>query len=118
MGLDNTSRSWARESATKNRHSSSLASSSLLSGTNPAGSLTIELRRRFANRFQFGASYVLSRALTYGGVSQDFGVFSMGVCPGCASPQRYTSQSPFHPAVQYDSLSSVLSPNDARFNRK
>src|SRR3954463_8377045 len=49
--------------------------------------MTIELRRRFANRFQFGASYVLSRAKGYMGQSQDFNTRGQGICPGCTDPQ-------------------------------
>ena len=37
--------------------------------------------------------------------------------PGGAAPHRYTSQSPFHPGVQYDSLSSALVPSAAAFIR-
>jgi len=43
-------------------------------------SVTFELKRRFANRYQFGASYVLSRAVTYGGFSSDFGLIAEAVC--------------------------------------
>src|SRR5262249_44791997 len=44
-------------------------------------SLTFDLKRRFANRFQFGASYILSKARTYGGFSADFGSISQGINP-------------------------------------
>ena len=46
-------------------------------------SATFELKRRFANRYQFGASYILSRGVTYGGFASDFGLISAGTCPGC-----------------------------------
>jgi hypothetical protein len=51
-------------------------------------SLTIELKRRFANRFQFGASYVFSKARAMFGQAADFGNRSQGVCPGCVDPQQ------------------------------
>lgn len=44
--------------------------------------LTFDLKRRFAKRFTFGASYVLSRAMTYGGQAQDWGNESQGIYPG------------------------------------
>jgi hypothetical protein len=45
-------------------------------------SLTFDLKRRFGNHFTFGGSYVLSRALTYGGQAQDWGNESQGIYPG------------------------------------
>jgi hypothetical protein len=51
-------------------------------------SLTIELKRRFANRFQFGASYVYSKARAIAGQAADFGNRSQGICPGCVDPQE------------------------------
>jgi hypothetical protein len=42
-------------------------------------SMTIELKKRFANRYQIGATYVLSRALAYFGQAADFGNISQGV---------------------------------------
>jgi hypothetical protein len=45
--------------------------------------VTFELKRRFANRYQFGASYTLAKAVAYGDQSSDFGMISQGTCPGC-----------------------------------
>lgn len=45
-------------------------------------SLTFNLKRRFSDRFTFGASYVLARALTYGGQASDWGNFAQGIYPG------------------------------------
>ncbi len=45
-------------------------------------SLTFDLKRRFANRFQFGASYVLSRALSYTGAAADWSTEPQGIYPG------------------------------------
>jgi hypothetical protein len=45
-------------------------------------SLTFDLRRRFANRFAFGASYVLSRALSYTGAAADWSTEPQGIYPG------------------------------------
>jgi hypothetical protein len=45
-------------------------------------SLAFNLKRQFANRFTFGASYVLSRAVTYGGQASDWGNQPQGIFPG------------------------------------
>lgn len=45
-------------------------------------SLTFDLRRRFAKRYQFGASYVLSRALSYTGAAADWSTQPQGITPG------------------------------------
>jgi hypothetical protein len=45
-------------------------------------SLTFNLQKRFSNRFSFGASYVLARALSYGGQASDWGNEAQGVYPG------------------------------------
>jgi hypothetical protein len=47
--------------------------------------LTFELKKRFSNRYQFGAAYVLSRAKAYGGQISDFGNFVQGVNMNLAS---------------------------------
>lgn len=44
--------------------------------------LTFNFKRQFSNRFTFGASYVLSRSLTYGGQAYDWGNESQGIYPG------------------------------------
>ena len=45
--------------------------------------VTFELKRRFANRYQFGASYTLAKAVAYADQSSDFGQVSQGTCPDC-----------------------------------
>lgn len=50
--------------------------------------LTVELKRRFANRFQFGASYTWSHALAYTGLVSDFGVINQGVPNGSTTPTQ------------------------------
>jgi hypothetical protein len=45
-------------------------------------SLTFDFKRRMSNRFQIGASYVLSRALGYGGQGFDYGNSGQGVIAG------------------------------------
>jgi len=45
-------------------------------------SLTFNLKKRFSKRYTFGASYVLARALTYGGQASDWGNSPQGLYPG------------------------------------